>query len=134
MHEVSDRTAAVAAAHPQAPIAQTEPIGHYLVQAAALNDVTPPTDFTNAVENGTDPSPASIAATRQLLLDKQVRVLIYNPQTEDKVSREMRNAAEQSGIPPVVEVSETLPEDVDYVRWQTDTVEKLTAALGTPPA
>ncbi|WP_068155530.1 metal ABC transporter solute-binding protein, Zn/Mn family [Rhodococcus phenolicus] len=130
LHEVSDRTAAVAAAHPQAPIAQTEPIGHYLVQAAALNDVTP-TDFTNAVENGTDPSPASIAATRQLLLDKQVRVLIYNPQTEDKVSREMRNAAEQSGI-PVVEVSETLPEDVDYVRWQTDTVEKLTAALGTP--
>ncbi|MEZ5151506.1 metal ABC transporter solute-binding protein, Zn/Mn family [Rhodococcus zopfii] len=130
LHEVSDRTAAVAAAHPQAPIAQTEPIAHYLVLAAALNDVTP-TDFTNAVENGTDPSPASIAATRQLLLDKQVRVLIYNPQTEDKVSREMRSAAEQAGI-PVVEVSETLPEGLDYVQWQTGTVDDLAAALGAP--
>ncbi|WP_138999181.1 metal ABC transporter solute-binding protein, Zn/Mn family [Rhodococcus zopfii] len=130
LHEVSDRTATVAAAHPQAPIAQTEPIAHYLVLAAALNDVTP-TDFTNAVENGTDPSPASIAATRQLLLDKQVRVLIYNPQTEDKVSREMRSAAEQAGI-PVVEVSETLPEGLDYVQWQTGTVDDLAAALGAP--
>ena len=36
LHEVSDRTAALAAAHPQAPIAQTEPIAHYLVLAAAL--------------------------------------------------------------------------------------------------
>ena len=130
LHEVSDGIAAVAAEHPQAPIAQTEPIAHYLVLAATLNDLTP-TDFTNAVENGTDPSPASIAATRQLLLDKQVRVLIYNPQTEDKVSLEMRKAAEQAGI-PVVEVFETLPEGVDYVQWQTGTVEKLAAALGAP--
>ncbi|MGW0026019.1 metal ABC transporter solute-binding protein, Zn/Mn family [Rhodococcus sp. NPDC003383] len=130
LHEVSDGIAAVAAEHPQAPIAQTEPIAHYLVLAATLNDLTP-ADFTNAVENGTDPSPASIAATRQLLLDKQVRALIYNPQTEDKVSLEMRKAAEQAGI-PVVEVFETLPEGVDYVQWQTGTVEKLAAALGTP--
>ncbi|WP_420752416.1 metal ABC transporter solute-binding protein, Zn/Mn family [Rhodococcus sp. O3] len=130
LHEVSDGIEAVAAEHPQAPIAQTEPIAHYLVLAATLNDLTP-TDFTNAVENGTDPSPASIAATRQLLLDKQVRALIYNPQTEDKVSLEMRKAAEQAGI-PVVEVFETLPEGVDYVQWQTGTVEKLAAALGAP--
>lgn len=131
LHAVADTTAALAQAHPGAPIAQTETIAHYLVAAAGLHDLTP-TDFTNAVENGTDPSPASIAATRQLLLDKQVRVLVYNPQTEDRVSREMRNAAESAGI-PVVEVSETLPDGVDYLQWQTRTAEALAAALDAAP-
>ncbi|MCK0093017.1 zinc ABC transporter solute-binding protein [Rhodococcus sp. HNM0563] len=127
LHDISDVTTRIAETHADAPIAQTETIGHYLVLAAGLHDVTP-TDFTNAIENGTDPSPASIAETRQLLLDKKVGVLLYNPQTEDKVSREMRSAAESSGI-PVVEVFETLPEGVDYIQWQTRTAESLATGL-----
>ncbi|TCN51221.1 zinc/manganese transport system substrate-binding protein [Rhodococcus sp. SMB37] len=127
LHGISDVTTRIADTHTDAPIAQTETIGHYLVLSAGLDDVTP-TDFTNAIENGTDPSPASIAETRQLLLDKRVGVLLYNPQTEDKVSREMRSAAESSGI-PVVEVFETLPEGVDYIQWQTRTAESLAAGL-----
>jgi zinc/manganese transport system substrate-binding protein len=127
LHGVSDVTTGIAQDHADAPIAQTETIGHYLVLAAGLDDVTP-TDFTNAIENGTDPSPASIAETRQLLLDKKVGVLLYNPQTEDKVSREMRSAAESSGI-PVVEVFETLPEGLDYIQWQTRTAESLATGL-----
>ena len=129
LHSVADVVDRIADTHGNAPVAQTETIGHYLVSAAALDDVTPP-DFTNAIENGTDPSPAAIAATRQLLVDKQVRVLIYNPQTEDRISREMRTAAESSGI-PVVEVFETLPEGVDYIQWQARTAETLAAALET---
>ncbi|HET8994408.1 MULTISPECIES: metal ABC transporter solute-binding protein, Zn/Mn family [unclassified Rhodococcus (in: high G+C Gram-positive bacteria)] len=127
LHGISDVTARIAETHADAPIVQTETIGQYLVLAAGLDDVTP-TDFTNAIENGTDPSPASIAETRQLLLDKKVGVLLYNPQTEDKVSREMRSAAESSGI-PVVEVFETLPEGVDYIQWQTTTAESLATGL-----
>src|SRR5690606_12265102 len=79
LHEISDVTTALATDHPRAPIAQTETIAQYLVAAANLEDLTPP-DFSNAIDNGTDPSPAAIAQTRQLLLDKQIRVLIYNPQ------------------------------------------------------
>lgn len=127
LHEVTDVTAAIAAAHANTPVAQTESIGYYLVTSAKLEDRTP-ADFTNAIENGTDPSPAAIAATRQLLLDKQVDVLVHNPQTEDKVSRDMRATAESAGI-PVVEVTETLPEGVDYIQWQKQTAEALAAAL-----
>ncbi|OWY80017.1 MULTISPECIES: metal ABC transporter solute-binding protein, Zn/Mn family [Rhodococcus] len=129
LHYVADVVDKLADTHGGAPIAQTETIGHYLVSAATLDDVTPP-DFTNAIENGTDPSPAAIAATRQLLVDKQVRALIYNPQTEDRISREMRTAAESSGV-PVVEVFETLPDGVDYIQWQARTAETLAAALET---
>ncbi|WP_226437357.1 metal ABC transporter solute-binding protein, Zn/Mn family [Rhodococcus yananensis] len=131
LHTVADTVESLARTHPGAPIAQTESIAHYLVVGAGLDDRTP-SDFTDAVENGTDPSPASIAATRRLLLDGQVDALLYNPQTEDRVSLEMRRSAESTGI-PVVEVFETLPEGVDYIQWQTRTAEALSAALDTAP-
>lgn len=130
LHYVADVTEAIASSHADAPIAQTETIGRYLVQAAGLRDVTP-TDFTNAIENESDPSPAAIAETRQLVADRQVQALLYNPQTEDRVSREIRSTAEAAGI-PVVEVFETLPEGLDYIQWQARTAESLAAALDTP--
>ncbi|MDH6283591.1 zinc/manganese transport system substrate-binding protein [Prescottella agglutinans] len=129
LREVSDTTAGIASAHRDAPIAQTEPIAHYLVQAAALTDLTPAA-FTSAVENGTDPSPASIAETRQLFSDKKVRALVYNVQTEDKVTRNMRETAQAAGI-PVVEVTETLPEGMDFVQWQTRAAQSLADALNS---
>ncbi|MFM1726716.1 zinc ABC transporter substrate-binding protein [Prescottella soli] len=129
LREVSATTAGVASAHRDAPIAQTEPIAHYLVQAASLTDLTPAA-FTNAVENGTDPSPASIAETRQLFSDKKVRALVYNTQTEDKVTRNMRETAQAAGI-PVVEVTETLPEGMDFVQWQTRAAQSLADALNS---
>lgn len=127
LRQVSETTTAIAAAHRDAPVAQTEPIAHYLIQAASLKDVTPAA-FTSAVENGTDPSPASIAETRQLFADKKVRVLIYNSQTVDRVTESIRENAESAGV-PVVEVTETLPEGMDFVQWQTETAQSLAAAL-----
>jgi zinc/manganese transport system substrate-binding protein len=108
-------------------VAQTEPIAHYLLVAAELKDATPE-EFTNAIEDGNDPSPAAIAATRQLLSEKQARALVYNIQTQDKVTQDMRTTAETAGV-PVVEVTETLPEGLDYIQWQTQTAESLANAL-----
>ncbi|EME23980.1 ABC transporter substrate-binding protein [Rhodococcus triatomae BKS 15-14] len=127
LHTVADITADVAARHAHTPVAQTEPTAHYLLAAADLDDRTPE-DFTRAIEEGNDPPPAAIAATRDLLSGKQVAVLVYNNQTEDKVTRDMRSVAEAAGV-PVVEVTETLPEGVDYVQWQLSIAEQLAAAL-----
>ncbi len=125
--EITAVTDGIAAAHKDAPIAQTEPIAHYLVESAALNDVTP-ADFTSAIENGNDPAPAAIAATRQLITDKQVKAVVYNTQTQDKVTEDVRATAEAAGV-PVVEVTETLPEGLDYIQWQTNTAQALAKAL-----
>ncbi|UOT04983.1 zinc ABC transporter substrate-binding protein [Rhodococcus opacus] len=127
LEQISAITDGIAAAHKDAPVAQTEPIAYYLLQSAGLKDVTPP-DFTSAIENGNDPAPAAIAATRQLLTDKQVQALVYNVQTQDRVTQDVRATAESAGI-PVVEVTETLPEGLDYIQWQTNTAESLAAAL-----
>ncbi|MFC7451420.1 metal ABC transporter solute-binding protein, Zn/Mn family [Rhodococcus daqingensis] len=127
LHAITAITGSIAAGHPQAPVAQSEPIAHYLLVATDLRDETPE-DFTKAIEDGNDPPPAAVAATRDLLAAKKVKVLVYNSQTQDKATQSIRETAESAGI-PVVEVTETLPEGFDYIQWQTRTAEALAAAM-----
>ncbi|OZC69747.1 ABC transporter permease [Rhodococcus sp. 06-462-5] len=131
VHGITDVTAKIAADHPDAPVAQTEPIAHYLIEESELDDRTPE-DFKDSIEEGNDPSPASIAATRDLFTSKSVRALIYNIQTEDAVTQDIRSTSEAAGI-PVVEVTETLPAGMTYIEWQTKAATDLQAALATAP-
>ncbi len=127
VHGITDVTAAIAADHPAAPVAQTEPIAHYLIEGSELDDLTPE-DFKNAIEEGNDPSAASIAATRDLFTSNSVQVLVYNVQTQDAVTQDVRATAEAAGV-AVVEVTETLPEGMTYIEWQTQAANDLQAAL-----
>nr|WP_245545688.1 zinc ABC transporter substrate-binding protein [Nocardia higoensis] len=124
---VDEITGRVAAEHPGQPVLQTEPLASYLLLAAGAQDRTPH-EFQEAIEQGTDPAPAAVAAVRELLAGRQVRALVYNVQTEDKTTKDVRAAAEAAGI-AVVEVTETLPEGLDYIQWQTRNAEALAAAL-----
>ena len=121
-------TAKIAAAHPKSPVLQTEPLAHYLLAAADTDDRTPH-PFEEAIEQGTDPSPADLAAVRDLLTGKRVRALVYNIQTEDKTTKDVAATAKSAGV-PIVEVTETLPANTDFVKWQTDNATALAAALG----
>ncbi|MFH5209322.1 metal ABC transporter solute-binding protein, Zn/Mn family [Antrihabitans sp. NCIMB 15449] len=127
LHAISDITAKIAVDHPKAPVAQTEPIAHYLLEAAGVEDLTPE-EFESAIEEGSDPSPSAVAATRDLLVGKKVDALVYNIQTEDKVTQDLRANAESAGI-RIVEVTETLPDGLDYIQWQTRNAEALAEAL-----
>ncbi|WP_084505177.1 metal ABC transporter solute-binding protein, Zn/Mn family [Nocardia harenae] len=123
---VTDR---IAAQRPETPVLQTEPLAYYLLRAARVRDLTP-AEFQEAIEQETDPAPAAVAATRDLLTGKQVRVLVYNVQTEGQITRDLRGLAQQNSI-PVLEVSETLPEGVDYIAWQTANAEALATAVSS---
>ncbi|MFI7191284.1 metal ABC transporter solute-binding protein, Zn/Mn family [Nocardia nova] len=125
---ISAITAKAGAAHPKTPVLQTEPLAHYLLLAADTDDRTPHA-FEEAIEQGTDPSPADLAAVRDLLTGKQVRALVYNIQTEDKTTKDVAATAKSAGV-PIVEVTETLPANTDFVKWQTDNATALAAALG----
>ncbi|WP_054816651.1 metal ABC transporter solute-binding protein, Zn/Mn family [Nocardia arizonensis] len=124
---ISAISARTAAEHPRTPVLQTEPLAHYLLVAAGAEDRTP-REFQEAIEQETDPAPAAVAATRDLLTGKQVRALVYNVQTEDKITRDLRDIARANGI-EVIEVTETLPGGVDYIRWQTDNAEAIASAM-----
>jgi zinc/manganese transport system substrate-binding protein len=121
---------AIKATHGGAKVAVTEPVPLYLVQAAGLVDATPEA-FSEAVEEGTDPPAAVLAATLATLQGPaKVEALLPNAQTETPLTTQVQQAATANGV-PVVKVTETLPAGVtDYVAWMTQQVDALATALG----
>lgn len=125
-----ERAQAAGASVPGGRVAVTEPVPGYLIETAGLIDATPP-EFSEAVEEDTDPPAAVVAATLALFdpnTPDPLRALILNAQTETPTTEQVRQAAEAVGV-PVVEVTETLPDGTDYLGWMTAQVESLTAAL-----
>lgn len=112
-------------------VVATEPVAHYLLRAAGVTDKTPP-GFTSAVEQDTDPTPADMAAMLDLIKSRSVAAVIFNDQNVTAATRQVRAAAEKAGV-PIVGVTETLPAEVDYLTWQSDTVNRLADALAEGP-
>ena len=111
-------------------VAITEPVPLYLVRAAGLPRRATPPAFSEAVEEGSDPSAAVLNDTLGLFTGKTVKALLTNAQTESGSTRQVEQAATAAGI-PVVAVTETLPAGVDdYVAWQAGQIDQLAAALG----
>ena len=113
--------------HPGAAVVATEPVAHYLLVAAGLTDMTPP-GFASAVEQDTDPAPVDVAAMLDLIKARQVAAVVFNEQTVTEVTKQVQAAAQSAGV-PVVAVTETLPDGKDYLAWQRDTADRLSAAL-----
>lgn len=111
------------------PVTATEPVFGYMAEALGLGMRNP--GFQLAVMNDTEPSAADIGAFEKDLRSKAVRVLIYNSQTSNALTRRMRLIAEQSGV-PVVGVSETEPRGKDYQEWMRSQLDALDRALARP--
>jgi len=105
----------------------TEPVPLYLTEAAGLVNKTPE-EFSEAIEEGDDVSAAVLKETLDLYTDKQVKALVYNEQTSGPITEQVEKAAKDAGI-PVVPVTETLPDGLDYVGWMQQNVNALGAAL-----
>ncbi len=122
---VSER--AIASAYPGAGVIATEPVVHYLLSASGLVNRASAA-FTAANEDETDPAPADLASALDLIDHRQVSALLVNPQTATAAVGGLQEAARHAGV-PVTDVTETLPDGVDYLTWQRNTVDRLLAAL-----
>jgi zinc/manganese transport system substrate-binding protein len=87
--------------------------------------------FQIAVMNDTEPSAADISAFENDIRSKTVKVLIYNSQTSDALTRRMRALAQQAGV-PVVGVTETEPQRKDYQAWMRSQLDAVDRALARP--
>ncbi|GAA3994250.1 zinc ABC transporter substrate-binding protein [Allokutzneria multivorans] len=121
------RVHAFGEANKGASVIATEPVAANLITHAGLKDVTP-AQFSKAVEEGNDPPAAAIADLEKLITGKQAVVLIYNPQTESGVTKQVKTKAVAAGI-PVVELTETLPQGKNYQQWMSAQVDALAKAL-----
>jgi zinc/manganese transport system substrate-binding protein len=116
------------AAHPNTPVATTEPVADYMLQAAGADNLTPWT-FQADIMNGTDPAPQDVAAERALFTQHKVQVFLYNQQVTDTLTDSFISLAHASGV-PVVGVYETMPTSgYDYQSWMMAEVNALSKAV-----
>jgi zinc/manganese transport system substrate-binding protein len=120
--------AAFKAAHPNTPVATTEPVADYMLQAAGADNLTPFT-FQADIMNGNDPSPQLVAAENALFTQHKVKALVYNQQVTDALTQSFIKLAQQNGI-PVIGVYETMPTPgYDYQSWMLAEVNALNKAV-----
>ena len=121
--------AALKAADGGAPVATTEPVADYLLQAAGVDNRTPFT-FQADIMNGVDPSPQDVSLQDGLFTGHEVRVFVYNEQVTDSLTDSLLQLAHENHV-PVVGVYETMPTPgYDYQSWMVAEVKALADALG----
>jgi len=114
--------------YPNTPVAATEPVANYMLQAADA-DIMTPFSLQAAIMNGTDPSPQNVRLQNSLFSDHEVKVFVYNQQVTDSLTESFLNLAKKNGI-PIVGVYETMPQPgYTYQSWMLAEVDALRKAV-----
>ncbi len=108
------------------PLTASEPVFGYMAQALGLDMHNK--RFQTAVMNGTEPSPADVAAFEDDLKGHKVKVMLYNSQADDAAVKRLVGIAKASHV-PVVGVSETEPAGKSYEVWMLEQLNALNQAL-----
>ena len=120
--------AAFKSKYPNTPVATTEPVADYMLQAVGADNLTP-WAFQADIMNGTDPSAQDVAIERSLFTQHKVKAFLYNQQVTDTLTESFITLAQANGI-PVVGVYETMPQPgFDYQSWMLAEVQALHNAV-----
>ncbi|WP_273716496.1 metal ABC transporter solute-binding protein [Leuconostoc mesenteroides] len=107
-------------------VAQTEPVFEYMLDALGYKIMD--TDFSEAIEEGNDPSPATLAALKSAITNHKIAFFVNNTQTSSSTVSNLIDLAKKNDI-PAVNVTETIPNGENYVSWklkELKAIEKVT--------
>jgi zinc/manganese transport system substrate-binding protein len=114
--------------YPGTPVATTEPVGDYMLQAAGTDNLTPFT-LQASIMNGTDPAPQNVSLQNSLFAQHKVKVFVYNQQVTDTITQSFLTLAAKYHV-PVVGVYETMPTPgYTYQTWMLAEVNALRKAV-----
>ncbi len=114
--------------YPDTPVATTEPVGDYMLEAAGTKNETP-FALQADIMNGVDPAPQNVTLQQGLFAGRKVKVFVYNQQVTDSLTGSFLAEAKQHGV-PVVGVYETMPTPgYDYQTWMLAEVRALERAV-----
>jgi zinc/manganese transport system substrate-binding protein len=117
-----------AARYPRTPVATSEPVGDYMLQAAGTVNLTP-FQLQADIMNGVDAAAQDVTLQNGLFSGKRVKVFLYNQQVTDSLTDSFLAKAKQSGV-PVVGVYETMPTPgYNYQSWMLAEVKALQRAV-----
>jgi zinc/manganese transport system substrate-binding protein len=120
--------AAFKANHDKTPVAVTEPVADYMLEAMGF-DILTPFSLQKAIMDGTDPAPQDVSAQNDLFSGKKVKVFAYNQQVTSNLTKSYLTLARKNGI-PVVGVYETMPvPGYTYQSWMLAEVAALERAV-----
>jgi zinc/manganese transport system substrate-binding protein len=123
-----DAIAHFRATYPNTPVATTEPVADYMLEAAGTRNLTP-FALQADIMNGVDPSPQDVSSQSNLFSEHKVKVFVYNQQVTDSLTESFISAAKSAGI-PIVGVYETMPvPGYDYQSWMLAEVQALQKAV-----
>ena len=123
-----DRIAEIRQKFSGVQIGATESIFTYMASALGLQLITPP-EFMTAVADGTEPPVNTVIQFENQIRQKQVRVVVYNVQTDTATTTNIKHLAAAADV-PVVGVSETLqPGSATFQEWQVSQLLALENAL-----
>ena len=118
------------AAYAGTPVAVTEPVGDYMLQAVGA-DIKTPFGLQADIMNGVDLSPQYVSLQDSLFAQHKVKVFLYNQQVTDSVTKSFLAEANRYGI-PVVGVYETMPTPgYKYQSWMLAEVNALRKAVAS---
>lgn len=116
------------AEYPGTPVATTEPVGDYMLEAAGTVNMTP-FSLQADIMNGVDPAPQDVTSQDSLFTSHRVKVFVYNQQVTDSLTQSFLQDAKRAGV-PVVGVYETMPTPgYDYQSWMLAEVNALRRAV-----
>jgi zinc/manganese transport system substrate-binding protein len=124
---LNEKVAALRQKYAGVSITATEPVFGYMATAIGLDMRNE--DFQVAIMNGSEPSPSQIAAFENDLRTRAVKVLLYNNQVSEEMTKKMQTIAKDSGV-PVVGISETEPPATTFQEWMLSQLNALETALG----
>jgi zinc/manganese transport system substrate-binding protein len=120
------KVAALRAQYQGQPVTATEPVFGYMSDAIGL--AMRNMSFQMATMNDTEASASDIAAFERDLRERRVRVLIYNSQATEALTRRMLALAKQSKVPSM-SVTETEPPGMTFQKWMLTQLDALDHAL-----
>jgi zinc/manganese transport system substrate-binding protein len=123
-----DAIAQFKAKYPNTPVAVTEPVADYMLQAMGM-DILTPFRFQADIMNGVDPAPQDVTLENGFFTKHLAKVFCYNEQVVDPLTISIRQTAEESGV-AVVGVYETMPTPgYDYQSWMMAELEAVLLAV-----
>jgi zinc/manganese transport system substrate-binding protein len=116
--------------YPGTPVAVTEPVADYLLQAMGAKILTPFV-FQADIMNGVDPAPEDITLEEGYFTKREVKLFCYNQQVVDSLTASIRQTAKSAHV-PVVGVYETMPTPgFDYQTWMLAETKAIGAAVSS---
>lgn len=104
-----------------------ESVANRMLQFAGFINMTPQA-LADAIEQERDVPITALSESKALFEGQLAILLVTHARVPDQVSEELTQAAKASGA-SVVELSELLPEGMDYLDWMAQVIDQLQEAI-----